>query len=166
MAWLIQEEKRAHILNGSRFSCDVFASSSTYKVSKFYSKVPSIGSSGINAFGQDWTQDMNFICPPVKLIPAVLHHMTVQQCQGVLVVPEWRTAIFWPLITTDGVHYIESVQKIHRFKPEFHCQYVRNASVFRPGNKVNMVGLFFNSGSVQYNKVMRCSKEGCEICEP
>ena len=153
------------IINGSRFTCDVFASSSTNKVSKFYSKVPSVGSSGINAFAQDWRFDVNFVCPPVKLIPAVIHHLSMQQCQGVLVIPEWRTAIFWPLITTDGVHYIETIQKIHRFAPDFHCQYLSSHSVFRTGNKVNMVALFFNSGIVQQSKFMRCSQEGCNICK-
>ena len=134
-------------------------------MSKFYSKVPSVGSSGINAFAQDWRFDVNFICPPVKLIPAVIHHLSIQQCRGVLVIPEWRTAIFWPLITTDGIHYLESVQKIHRFLPDFHCQYLSNHSVFRSGNKVNMVALFFNSGFVQKNMFMRCSVEGCNNCK-
>ena len=43
-------------------TCAVFASSTNKKCRKFYSKVASPGSSGINAFSQSWSLDYNWCC--------------------------------------------------------------------------------------------------------
>ena len=156
--------KALELLNGAKFTCDVFAHSSNNRVTKFYSKVPSLGSSGINAFAQDWCLDEIFICPPVKMIPAVILQLVSQACCGVLVVPEWKTSIFWPLITEDGIHYLDFVQKIHKFSPAFKEENDSSHTVFRPGNRVNMVALFINSNQAQKDMFKRCSMGGCKIC--
>ena len=43
--------------------------------------------SGVNTFAQDWSNDNNWLCPPVCLTCKVLSHLKV--C---IVVPLWRTA--------------------------------------------------------------------------
>ena len=40
----------------------------------------------------------NFVCPPPHLISTVLYHMESCQTKGTLVVPEWKSAPFWPLL--------------------------------------------------------------------
>ena len=87
-----------------KFTCDAFANGTNKKVSKFYSKVAAPGTSGVNAFMQDWSQDVVFVCPPVSLIADVYQYIKTVHCSGVLVIPRWERNSYWPIITTDGVH--------------------------------------------------------------
>ena len=47
---------------------DRFACSSNCKVHKFNSRFWCRGTSGVDAFCQDWSSDNNYLCPPVSLI--------------------------------------------------------------------------------------------------
>ena len=54
--WSICDESlnTLQIVSKNTFTCDVFASCTKNRFRKFYSKVVSPSSSGINAFGQNW----------------------------------------------------------------------------------------------------------------
>ena len=53
----------------------------------------------MDCFTQDWGKECNnFVCPPPHLISAVLYHMESCKAKGTLVVPEWKSAPFWPLL--------------------------------------------------------------------
>ena len=92
-----------------KFTCDVFANGTNWKTNKFYSKVAAPGSAGINAFVQNWSLDICYVCPPVKLVIDVYRYIQTVPCKGVLVIPRFERQNFWPVITIDGIH----------FKPEF-----------------------------------------------
>jgi hypothetical protein len=80
------------------FSCDVFASSSNFKVKKFYSQFWTPGSSGVDAFAFDWSQDFSWLVPPINLISKAIEHIIHCKAKGVLVIPKWKSSVFWPAI--------------------------------------------------------------------
>ena len=101
--WSI-DDKSLQILQfiaGRRITCDTFAYNTNARCQKFYSKIPSLGCSGINAYSMDWSNDFNYVCPPIKDISFVINHIEAQECEGILVVPKWPLAIFWNKITVD-----------------------------------------------------------------
>ncbi|XP_071171021.1 uncharacterized protein [Mytilus edulis] len=50
------------------FNCDLFADSRNKKVSRFFSKFFTPGTSGVDAFAYDWSAFNNWIVPPIYLI--------------------------------------------------------------------------------------------------
>ena len=89
-----------NMLNGKwgKHTIDRFASYSNKKVVRFNSKFWTPGSLGIDAFAFDWHADNNWLVPPIYLVPRVLRHMQVCKCLGTLVVPLWKSSVYWPLL--------------------------------------------------------------------
>ena len=50
----------------------------------------------VDAFTVDWSGDHNWWCPPVSLVPRVIVHAQACMAEGTLIVPEWKSAPFWP----------------------------------------------------------------------
>lgn len=66
-------------------------------------------SSGIDAFTYDWSVDNNWLVPPVSLIAHTIKH--IQLCKAELVVPKWKSAIFWPmLVCPENENFISIVK--------------------------------------------------------
>ena len=105
---------------GSSFTCDVFAHSSNNRCTKFYSLIPSLGTSGVNAFSMDWSQDYNFICPPMKEIIFVIRHISENPCKGVLVVPHLESSRFWHFLIDKNGCFIKIIQNTFVFCPDLH----------------------------------------------
>jgi hypothetical protein len=80
------------------FSFDCFADNKNYKVAKFNSQFWTRGTEGVDAFAYDWSNDNNWLVPPIHYIPNVINHMLKYRCYGTLVVPKWKSALFWPCI--------------------------------------------------------------------
>jgi hypothetical protein len=48
----------------------------------------------------------NWLVPPPRLIPEVLRKMEGEKSKGTLIIPEWKSAPFWPLLFDGNVlHY-------------------------------------------------------------
>lgn len=80
------------------FTVDCFASQYTAKCSKFYSKFWCPGTFGVDAFSFDWSKDNNWLVPPLYLVPRAVFHVEHCQARGVLIVPSWKSALFWPVL--------------------------------------------------------------------
>jgi hypothetical protein len=80
------------------FTVDRFASHLTNQIQKFNSRWWNPGSSGINAFSQNWQNEYNWCFPPPRLIARVISHMREQKACGVLVIPFWNSAPWWPIL--------------------------------------------------------------------
>ena len=84
---------------------DRFACHYNKKLPLFNSKFFQPGTSGVNAFSQDWAFANNWLCPPTYLTVRVVNHLKACRAAGTLIVPLWRSAHFWPIICEDGVHF-------------------------------------------------------------
>ena len=80
------------------FTVDRFADNENAKVARFNSKFYCPSSEAVDAFSCSWAGENNYLVPPVHLIPKVLQHMEFYRATGVLVVPYWTSAVFWPLV--------------------------------------------------------------------
>ena len=80
------------------FSIDLFASDKNSQCKRFYSNFWCTGTLGIDAFCHDWDRETAWICPPIKLVLKVIRKIKISKIKGLLFVPEWQTADFWPEI--------------------------------------------------------------------
>ena len=55
----------------------------------------------------------------MKYITHVIQHLNRVAAQGVLIVPVWPAAVFWPRITIDGKHLLAMFYKHSMFRPVF-----------------------------------------------
>ena len=83
------------------FTVDRFADDLNTKCKKFNSKHFCPNSSEINAFSCNWKNDFNWLCPPIYLVGKTIRHLQMCKGRGVLFVPLWESAYFWPMLTTD-----------------------------------------------------------------
>ena len=109
-------------------TADVFASANNFKVKKFYSKYWTPGSYGVDAFAFNWKYDNNWLVPPIYLIQRVINCMLSTKSVGTLIIPEWQSSAFWPVL----------VNKNGEFR-----EFVKNKIVFEKGTVV------YQNGSVR-----------------
>ena len=62
---------------------------------------------------------------PIYLVPWVIRHAQATQCKGTLIVPQWVSSPFWPLLFPDGINAINSVVGI--------AELPRSEALFLPG---------------------------------
>ena len=81
------------------FCLDLFASPLSYLFKPFCSRFLCKDTAAVDAFTVDWSSLTNgFFHPPVGLITRVLKHAQYVKAKGVLIVPAWESAHFWPVI--------------------------------------------------------------------
>ena len=159
--------KNLEFIFNTQFTLDVFANGTNWKVSKFFTKVAALGSSGINAFMQDWSQDICFVCPPVNLVIDAYKYIASVPCKGVLVIPHWRRNPFWPVLTIDGIHLQQEFARPFHFYPDIVTGPEHSTSSFQHGVRKKMIAVWFNStiGDGQYSPLsQRCLVGGCGVC--
>ena len=79
---------------------DQFASYFNTQLPRFNSRFWNPGSEAVDAFTCDWQGENNWWCPPVYLVPRVLRHAQATKATGTLLVPNWPSATFWPMLFT------------------------------------------------------------------
>ena len=77
---------------------DRFASYYNAQLPRFDSKFASPGCSGVDALVQDGNGENNWVCPPVGLVVDAVRVLTACSGRGTLIIPEWPSAYFWPLL--------------------------------------------------------------------
>ena len=113
------------------FTLDCFASNLSHKLPRFFSKYWCQGTYGIDAFAYNWSEENVWLVPPQTLIPKVLAHCALCKAKGVLIVPKWISAPYWPMIkTADG--WAQGIKLLFEYgKPErFFCRGPYGNSVF------------------------------------
>ena len=58
----------------------------------------------MDAFTCNWADDNNWLCPPIYLVPRVIRHAQYTKAKGTLIVPQWVSSPFWPLLYPDGIN--------------------------------------------------------------
>ena len=98
----------------------------------------------MNTFTSHWGQEFNWLlCPPISLIGEALKHAKRCKSEGVLLVPEWKSAYFWPLITPDGEKFYPFVLDYLVLDP-FYINDCKNGSVFTGFVKFRSLALLFS----------------------
>ena len=87
------------------YTIDRFASYYNSQLPAYNSKYSSPGSSGVDAFSQDWSATNNWLCPPVNLIILAVKKLQVSRGYGTLVIPEWPSGLFWPYLHASGLTF-------------------------------------------------------------
>ena len=77
---------------------DCFANFNNRKLTRFYSRYWNPDAEGVDAFCHDWAGENNWLVPPVFLVPRVIRHLAECGAEGTLIVPEWVSSPFWPML--------------------------------------------------------------------
>ena len=124
---------------------DCMASRKNAICKNFYSKIPQIGSKGVNFLSQKLSVDVKyFCCPPVKMIGRVACHLLDHRnVTCLLIVPVWPSAAFWPALQ-QSPRFQSSVSRERRFRPKF---FMSNGarSLFRRSPKFEMVAFLLKT---------------------
>ena len=81
---------------------DWFASQHNAKLPLFFSRFWNPKSSGVDAYTEFWGRQFGLFLPPINLISRVLNKVSTDCVGGVLVVPMWKSALYWPLLCHNG----------------------------------------------------------------
>ena len=104
---------------------DCFANYYNKKLDRFYSLFNSPGCAGVDAFSFNWNRENCLLVPPVCVAARSLRHLQLCKGRGVLVVPSWPSAHYWPLLITEFNSCIVD------------CLRVKGTSVLRHGLNTN-----------------------------
>ena len=146
--WGIDLESFEYIQSKSKvFTVDRFADDINKKVQKFNSKYFCPGTDSVDAFTCDWHSEFNWLCPPIGLIGDALKHSKLCRSEGVLLIPEWKSAYYWPMLTSEGKVFHEFVKGCLVLDP-FYISYniAKPDSVFNGFSKFRTLALFITFG--------------------
>ena len=79
-------------------SLDCFASDRTKQIPRYCSRWWNPGCLAADAFTLSWKGEVVWLCPPLHLVFRVLKMVKSSHCHGTLIVPEWPSAPWWPLL--------------------------------------------------------------------
>ena len=96
---------------------------------------------GENAFTVSWPGKNNYLLPAINLLPRVIEHIKRNSCKGVLVLPYWLSAAYWPLTATSKTNFLRSVTDYKIFDNPSQCFPLGN-------NKKSLIGLSNFNGPV------------------
>ena len=129
-SWTIDLETFSFIESKfGKFTVDRFSDDLNKKCSRFNSRFFCPGTESVNCFTCDWSNDFNWLCPPISLIGATLKHMRLCRAKGVLLVPNWPSSYFWPLLSSDGETFNDFIKSYLLLDPYF-INYAGCKSVF------------------------------------
>ena len=118
--WGIDHETFAYIQDKFGFlDIDRFADPNNTKLARFDARYHCPGCENVNTFTANWADDFNWWCPPIALIADTLNHAKLCQASGVLLIPEWPSAYFWPLISPNGKSFDNFVKDFLLLDPYY-----------------------------------------------
>ena len=115
--WGIDNQSFRALTDKWKPTIDLFAHTGNTKHSRFYAYGNAPKAAGVDAFTQDWTNELAWICPPVYLVVDTVKKIANTVMMAVLIVPEWRTASVWNMLFPDGNNAIESCVAVKAFRP-------------------------------------------------
>ena len=98
------------------FSVDRFANFNNRKLVRYNSKFWNPESEAVDCFTQNWAGENNWLVPPLHLIVSTVKHTVECRAHGTLIVPNWPSAVFWPLLFDQDLYYKSYVKDALLFK--------------------------------------------------
>ena len=117
-------------------SVDCFTNYKNRKVPRFYSKYFNPDSLGVDSLAFSWVGETCWLVPPVSLVKKVILHVCLCSCRGILVLPYWPSAHYWPLLVNAWVFSSHLLQIV------FTLRMVRMFSSLEEGNNFSTPVLF------------------------
>ena len=118
--WSIDHESFVYIQKRfGKLDTDRFASNTNRRLRRFDARFHCPECETVNTFTANWANCFNWLCPPISLIGAALKHLKLCTGRGVLMVPEWQSAYYWPLLTPDGKVFYPFVQDFLLLDPYY-----------------------------------------------
>ncbi len=77
---------------------DLFASCLNHKVDSYVSWHPDPGALAVDAFTQNWANQLFYAFPPFSLITCMLQKVREDHAEGIVIVPLWPTQPWYPVI--------------------------------------------------------------------
>ena len=127
------------------FTIDRFADNINAKVARFNSRFYCPGVESVDAFTCDWQYEFNWLCPPISLIGETIKHAKLCKAEGVILIPEWKSAYFWPMITSEGKYFQHFVKHCLVLDPYYlSFNYVKPNSAFKGFANFRSLALLLN----------------------
>ena len=92
------------------YTIDRFASNKNTKTQRYNSLFWNPECEAVDSFTQDWSDENNWLVPPVYLIARAIRHAKDCKAKGSIIVPLWESAPFWPLLFDGAGSYREFVR--------------------------------------------------------
>jgi hypothetical protein len=97
------------------FTIDRFATNYNKKCDRFNSRWWCEECETMNSMDQSWEGENNWIVPPISMLIDVLHKIDHKLVPGVIILPRWQSAAFWPVLKSMvNRNRIKFVQKLPR----------------------------------------------------
>ena len=96
--WAVDSYTFQRLNKEMKFTIDLFATEKNAKCQRFYSNFYCRGTNGIDAFCHSWEEEVAWVCPPINQICKVIEKIKKTRMSGVMYVPDWQTADYWPKI--------------------------------------------------------------------
>ena len=77
---------------------DRFADAENTHCPRFISRFYQPGTEAVDAFTQGWRGEVNLLVPPIYLIPCTIPYLELCSAEGILFLPKWESAVFWPSV--------------------------------------------------------------------
>ena len=128
---------------------DCFSSNSNSKCLKFFSKIPQVGTAGIDFFAQTLIcSEVYWCCPPPKLIIQTIKHiLSFVNVTSIVILPIWKSSNFWPFIKR-GIYLARFISKYYIFQPVFSLSNACKNSIFFGKKNFSMLAILIKSNQL------------------
>ncbi len=110
---------------------DRFADHKNCQLRRFNSRYCVPGTSGVDAFAQDWSNENNWLVPPLFLVPQTIQHLRECHALGTIVIPKWTAQSYWPLLVNQSGNFQQFVTA--------HIEYPIGMKIFLPSSQPSSV---------------------------
>ena len=143
--WTVDNASYISLTQDWRPTIDLFAHFSNAKCERFYSYGKAPHTSGVDAFAQEWHQEVGWCCPPTRAVIPALQKIELSIMKAILIVPAWTSSAFWPFLFPDGHNARQSVERIQFFRPFlWRGEYCRNR-LMQGYTSFGFLALYINS---------------------
>jgi len=143
--WVFDDYSYANICSffGKVPTIDAFATSTNARCFKFFSKIPQVGSLGVNFFAQNLcSSEVYYCCPPPKLIIHTIKFLLqTNNIQAIVVFPFWKSANYFTFVVRNNV-CSPFILAYKLFNPFFSSSH----GIFNGYKNFNMMAIFIHSG--------------------
>ncbi len=129
-----------------QFDTDLFADKANRKCETFVSLYYQEGCMAIDAFSIPWTNlGFLWICPPVSELIRVHKRITTTSCEGILILPVWKTSNYYTLFMDENDVPKFPFECVKRWSPYIiQNENAKNTALFGQVN-FHMMALLFNT---------------------